>query len=393
MLTASELRGGIYDTLERAYEDHDPELSEAIVDALASSGWDRETFRTLAFFAWRAYESADPASAAAASASDLRGALLAGIRSRTPSSADLVERARLLGTLPVPWCDVALARETIAAAPDDATRIDVVRPLLRCLAHHASDEWAFRLAVAPHVSTTSAAAAGLVAAGYLELDPAPRSRHTMRESLTAGRDLLSVDDAFHLGVRFSIELRDELAADFARTAVARGLERAKLPIAAVVLWIAGARDEALEVVAGFDADASGWGTQAAESLKTFLDARAAPGEVREILAPRPAEGRLKNQATVGALVGRFALLRMRAAESDGRDDEAAREAWAVIGFHGYRGYVLHLQATDAEFDRRLVDRLAVTPDEVLEAHTIIGRRPDVPPPEWFLMEGRLMRRE
>lgn len=58
--------------------------------------------------------------------------------------------------------------------------------------------------------------------------------------------------------------------------------------------------------------------------------------------------------------GRQAFMRMRAYELLGRVDEARSEARAVVAYHDYRDYELHLQFTGFECDPRLPDRLAVS---------------------------------
>ena len=120
-------------------------------------------------------------------------------------------------------------------------------------------------------------------------------------------------------------------------------------------------------------DPFGWATQASRSVAAFLAATdAEPHEVLALCAAGAGTERPGTSiASVGALVGRLAVLRMRAYLA--LDDRvwAAREAGAVVTYHAYRGYALHMQGPDQEFEVALTDRLAVTATEVAEARAVI----------------------
>lgn len=92
----------------------------------------------------------------------------------------------------------------------------------------------------------------------------------------------------------------------------------------------------------------------------------------------------------GAMVGRFTLMRMRAYVPLERRGRAGQEARAVLAYHDYRRYDLHKQMAGFEFYVALVPRLAVTPDDLLEAG-IVGERhaPDLESDTPSLSEGLL----
>lgn len=222
-----------------------------------------------------------------------------------------------------------------------------------------------------------------------------RRRDAIRAALVEHRARPDAEDLLALAILFSIEARDDLASTFAREWSTREAFSPRTPIAALILWIASDREEAALVAARFGPIPQGWFSQAAESMHAFLQAAdAAPADgLRWIIRPAPTEGLRKQPTSVGALVRRLAFMRMRAHAELGERDEAAKEAHAVVGSHGYRAYDPHVQAPCLEFDVRLVDRLQVSPAEVREARTMIASHPDVEDPVWLLREGSLLRRE
>ena len=322
---------------------------------------------------------------------NIRRAAVEHVLSRT-SEDEPVERARLLDCLPVQWVDPDLAHRTIAAAHGERARIDVTRAFLDSLRHHETDAGAYRTAISPHVESNSPVAAELIADAYLSLDPGPRQRQSMRNYLAEHRDGLDPVWMLRLGVRFSVESLDEIAMNFIRGAVANGLDSQQTPVAALVLWIGGDRCGAKVIAETFELDQTGWFTQAARSLQSFIRATAVgPQQALQILATNESEGLVRHPATVGALVARLAFLRMKALVQLERWDEAVREAYAVVATHGYRDYDLHVQGLCSEFDVRLTDRLAVTPDEILQSRLLIAAHRELDPTPWLLIEGQLVR--
>lgn len=181
-----------------------------------------------------------------------------------------------------------------------------------------------------------------------------------------------------VAVRLSIEFRDDEAVDLVWHLVERDdLEPHHPAVLGLILWIAGNRDEAVPVSAlpPAEEDDFGWYTQAAISLNRFIRAsNSDPATVIELLAAgEGTEQPGRPIATVGAMVGRLALMRMRAYLALEQWDLAVLEARTVLEHHGYRRYELHAQPPDREFEVALVSRLAVTPDELLEARATAER--------------------
>ena len=282
--------------------------------------------------------------------------------------------------------------DVAAAGAEDGTRPSVLRHLLRAVRHHESDAGAYRIAVEPYLFSDDAEALALVADAYLVLSLGVERQWAMLDRLDDGRGRLDSATLLTLGVRLSIEARDDLAARLVRTALSAGLRSPELPAAAFVLWTAGHRSEGLEVCDAFDTEAADWHTQAGMSLMTFMrTADADPATVLRLAASLESEGLITQPPAIGALVARLALHRMRAYASQAHGEEAALEARAVITYSSYRDYDLHMQGRNAEFDVRLVDRVQVTPDEVLEARRIIEAHSGIDPPRWMLTEGKLIR--
>jgi hypothetical protein len=391
LLTVPEVRDEIFETLATAERDRDPELLGASMLALDSSLLDEESFSCVAHVSFRAIMRSPPYDKAAAT--EARARIVDYVEMRLSSRPDLRTRASIIAAMPIQWVAPSWILQTTDMAHDHPDRVDVLHTLLPAFRYHYSDVGAYAIGVEPNLESASPEAVSLVASAYETLRLNPRNMADMRDYLRRNKESLQVDDLIRLAVRLSIEFLDDMAVAFVRTAIDLGLEPPRTPVAATVLWIAGEREDARRQAARFERSANGWGSQAAKSLAAFIHAQAAPLEEKILmLAPPASEGLHKRPATVGALVGRLALVRMLAYSALNLPADAALEAHAVIFAHHYRGYDLHMQGRDQEFDVRLVDRLAVTPDEVLEARAIVDANSEVQSPEWLLMEGRLIRR-
>lgn len=321
-------------------------------------------------------------------------ALRARIAVILASDADAQDKAELLAALPVSMTTSAAVHSVLDAVTDRRERIACIRLLARALHHHEHDGGLFAMAVHPHLPLSSGEEAALVAHAYLEIAPASEEARITRRALSTRPDLLDPDALLTLAARFSIEGRDDLAVDFADAAMAHRLEPRRLPVAGAVFWIAGLIDRAQQATFGYEPDAQGWWSQAASSLDAFLrTAGSPPTEVLRLLTRPPSEGLIRRPASVGALVGRAAYLRMCAFRELGALADAVSEAHAVDTAHAYRDYSLHVQAADLEFDRRLLDRLAVTAEELAAVRDLIARHPLIPAPTWSILEGELVRRD
>ncbi len=212
-----------------------------------------------------------------------------------------------------------------------------------------------------------------LAARALATDAVEPARHAELERHVLTHAVGDEDDLASLATRWSIEARDRQAVALARRIVAGGTDLSHAgPIVATVLWIGGDRAAAAELAAQFVPD--GWGSTARASLCAFILAReTGTAESIRALVRRDQEYRA-GIPSVGALVGRLAQLQWRASIELGDEQQAIGCAAAVVQHHGFRGYDLHLQGYGQEFDPRLLDRLAVTPDEVLEAREFLARR-------------------
>jgi hypothetical protein len=246
--------------------------------------------------------------------------------------------------------------------------------------------------VREYVENDDLEALELLVEAYLSLTPEPQDQLAIREYLDRHRTKMDEEDLLRLAVRFSIERRDTFASTFAHGALEAGIRPTRTPVAAIVLWISGERRAAAQAVSLFERDEFGWWDQAAESLALFITvSSAAPERQVDLLRGGVNDATLRRPATVGAMVARLAFLRMRAFSARGDWEEAVSEARAVITTNGYRDYDLHMQRRDSEFDVRLLDRLAVTPDEVLEAKALIETYPELEATRWLLHEGKLIR--
>ena len=309
---------------------------------------------------------------------------------REVDADDPVRAARLTARLPSAWIPADLLRRAAdTAVPDDVRHEHLVWLLPRLLDHDEADT-AHRVMVEPHLELRTHAAVELLVAAYL--DPRMPHREVILAAILRDEHLATSSDLVRIAARLSIELRDDDAVALARRLVARGeLRQVEPEVLAQVLWYAGEREEA-EGVAAIPVpsrDTQGWYTQATDSLAAFRAAQDAdPATVLDLLA-RDQESYRSGIATVGALVARLALMRMRAALALGQAERARWEALAVVLYAGHRGWELHVQQVAVEFEVAFVDRLAVTDEEIAEARAVTGPiGPDDQVPR--LYEGRIL---
>jgi len=396
MIGAGQLQSDLIGLLAHAAESRDPEYADALIQAIRMPDPEPERIAHVAHSAFRAVTDGWEPIGDGRPLTEAADAVRATVHELVEAEPDAVRRARLLGALPPQWADPGLLRSVAGAASGAAERIAVLRALLQTLRHHESSAGAFRIVVRPFLESDEADALDLVVDAWSTLTLDARRRREVLDHLDRHRAAMHPDLLLRISVRLSIETDDARAAACARAAIDSGLPADRLPVAALVLWIHGDREGARDAAAGFASASRGWGNQAAASLAMLVAGLSEPDPAKRIgiLAPSPpAEGLVKRPATVGALVGRTAFLRAQAFARLGRGDEAVAEAEAVVRLHGRREYDLHLQAPDAEFDVRLGDRLAVTPDEVQDARAIVAAHPEIGPHHPFLLEGSVIWRD
>lgn len=287
----------------------------------------------------------------------------------------------LAAALPADW-HTAETLQLVAALDldgDERRRLD--RHLLSALLRLRGPE-AYDRHVRPHLATRTPDAAALLVDAYLQPGLTASHRRAIVAHLAVRLDACSTRDLLRLVVRLSIEVADGPAMTVARHLATRSdLPPSAPPVLGLVLWLGGARSEGREVAQLEPAwhDTFGWPTQAARSVAAYLMAAdAAPGTVLELCAVTLGTGsRDGSIASVGALVGRLAFMRMHAHLRRGDLVRAGREAAAVLEYHAYRGYMLHAQWPGQEFEAAFVDRLAVTPAELADARALARRAGEV----------------
>lgn len=191
-----------------------------------------------------------------------------------------------------------------------------------------------------------------------------------------GLENLSTKQLTKLGAVFALNNEDDDAVKCARLALSReDIAVHDRYLMAFTLWISGEEREGMDVLAAspYDPRAGNWHTSARESLALYLLAREVSAESALALLTKHRGGWAKRSVTtVGALSGRFAYMRMRAYLALGDDEWAGREAYAVMKYHHARHYALHMQTKNQEFPVALVDRMAVTADELREARQVFA---------------------
>lgn len=302
----------------------------------------------------------------------------------------------LAAALPADWHTAETLQLLAALDLDDDERRRLDRHLLPAVLR-LRGRGAYDLHVRPHVATRTPDAAALLVDAYLQPGLTASHRRAIVARLAARLDTCSTGDLLRLAVRLSIEGADRRAMTVARHLATRSdLPPSAPPVLGLVLWLGGARDEGREVAQLEPAwhDTFGWPTQAARSVAAYLVAAdAAPGTVLELCAITVGTGRGDGSiASVGALVGRLAFMRMHAHLRLGDLVRAGREAAAVLEHHAYRGYELHAQWPGQEFEAAFVDRLAVTAADLADARALARRAGEIPDAldcRLVLSEGRL----
>lgn len=382
-----------------ALEGHDPEFGEAVNLLVKRHDLAVKHFQAIAWLTRRAiHEDLLTPLGVSSPLHKVRDAIVEHVRDAIVGTGERELAVRLVTGLPPDWCTQELLKfaATVRLSPTARRRVDM--DLLQIAIHHEGPARAFTMLVDPYLGSPQPAAVDLLAAAYLNSELSASAHAKIRARLLGHSRHGSTASIAPLAVRLSIESRDRDAANLARALARRDdLQPQHPPVLGLILCLAGYRDEAVQIsdLPASRIDEFGWWTQAARSLQAFIRASSGePDTVIELLTlPDHTERPGRSIATVGAMVGRFALMRMRAYLALERWGRAGREARAVLAYHGYRRYDLHMQVAGFEFDVALVSRLAVTPDELLEARIVAERHaPDL---EWdtpSLSEGSLFLR-
>lgn len=221
--------------------------------------------------------------------------------------------------------------------------------------------------------------------------------HGQLTTILEGMESLPTNQLVRLAPLLAIEDEDEAAVKCARLVLSReGVGVHDRYLMAFILWISGEEDEGMDVLSAWPHDpwAGGWHTSGRESLASYLRARdASPEDVIEILTTHPGGWARRSTAAVGALSARFAYMRMKASLALGDNEWAGREAYAVMKYHDARVYSLHTQGRDQEFPGALVNRTAVTMDELREARKVFEANPFNTDRSMILAEGSIYFRD
>lgn len=327
----------------------------------------------------------------------LRDLLTARVGEALTAQSEPQLNVELVAALPAAWCTAEMLRIVAAIDLGGADRRRLDRHLLPAGVRIHGPQAAYDAHVRPHLGARTPDGAALLVDAYLQPGLVAGARSTLVEHLLAQVGTCLTADLLRLVVRLSIERSDGRVTALARHLASRGdLPPSSPPVLGLVLWLGGAPEEGREVARREPAwpDEVGWRTQAARSLAAYLAAvDATPAVVLELCSAVGPTGEPDGSiASVGALVGRLALMRMRAHVARGDLVRAALEAAAVVEHHGYRSYVLHTQWPGQEFEVALVDQLAVTRAELAEARALShaeGTSADAAGRRLVLSEGRL----
>lgn len=285
-----------------------------------------------------------------------------------------------------------------AALPADARLAADIRLIPAAIAVFGA-AWAWRKLVLPRIDDDGLESLHFLCIAYgIPLLP-DDARARLRVSILGHRENVWEDSLRSMTALLSIELRDKEALLLADTLATRDeISLSTSAVVAVVYLVAGERGVARSTIApaATALEEGSWWTAASCSVLRYIQALdARPRDVLTLLATSDQDERPRTGlATVGALVARYSLMRMRAYLTLGDDVWAAREAHAVIRYHRYRGYDLHMQTPGLEFDVRLLDRLTITPEELREADAVTTAHSadddEVAP---MLYEGRVLWRD
>ncbi len=373
LVPEAEVWAEVIQMLQQALERGDPDAAGVVRGLVARDPLSEPLVGELAWLARRAAGEVDGRPTAWA---EVGGTLRADLTERVGEALAGAARTAvgLLAALPAAWCTPEMLRLALAAdVGEDRCGLD--RRLLPAALHLLGDG-AFDALVRRHLASGAPEAAALLADAYRpELSAEHRTELAAR--LLRRPEACPTDALLRCVVRMSVEGADERAVPLATHLAGRpDLPPSAPPVLGLVVWLGGAHEEGrrlAHVPPGWRDD-FGWATQASRAVAAFLDASAADARgVLELCARGDdAERPRSSVAAVGALVGRLAVMRMRAYLALGDRSWAAREAGAVIAFHGYRGYDLHMQGAHQEFDAALTDRLAVTPTELDEARVALA---------------------
>lgn len=379
MITPDELVGEACTIFEPAADARDAALGDAVARLALASDLRPEHVALLArlTFRWTRLDwwSAEPGERTLGPA---RRSLVARVEAEL-AAAGPETAAALVGGFPSAWCPPGWLDRAMASGLAPAARATANAALLRTAVDHRGAEPAFRLLVEPFLSRGTPHGVDLALSAHQH--PELRPRRALREYLVAHVSGAETG-AVALATRLSIDLHDDAAVEIVDRVVRTDLAvwRESAPVLAFVLWVAGRRDDASRVADEFDRHTcgQGWGCVARHSLVDFVRMSSGGVPAQVIASTREAQEHRSGIPSVGALVGRLALMRLHACVAIGEIEQAMLSGVAVLRFHGYRDYDLHLQAADLEFDVRLLDRVAVTPDEVFATRASVDRCPPTP---------------
>lgn len=385
--------------LHDAFEEHDPDFAAAVLMLAQRNDLGLDHFHEVSVIVKRAlFADTETSLADETPLSALREATVDHVRRAISGGADPEHAALLVARLPPEWCTPEFFRFAVTTELSASSRLQVDQELLPVAIHREGSRRSFRALVEPYFQTEGPRETGLIASAYLNKDFQPRERSAIREWLRNNFDNGATEDMIRVAARLSIEFHDDTAAKVALSLSERNdFGPHHSAILGLILWIAGRREDAaaLSETPTQGEDSFGWGSQATYSIRCFLRAsNEKPSKVIEWLTPSNRGDGGFSVATVGAMVGRMAILRMRSYIALGDSARAAREASVVLLHHGYRRYVLHTQNSNGEFEVELVSRLAITPDELCEARRVLESFDDKA--RWsatYLAEGVLFQQE
>jgi|GEM_PF-3650476 len=377
ILTGDEAWLEIAQCLTSGVHRDDPELERVARGLAAGEDIGPAAIAELGAFAqWYAARPSGRSSSRERLGRELRESLTARV-GRAISGEESPGRAvELVAALPSDWCTLPMLTFIAGADLDGEDRRRLDRHLLPAAVRLRGAPQAFEGLVRPHLRAMTTDAARLLVDAYLQPGLAAGHRAALIEHLRAQAQVCSTGDLLRLVVRLSAEGSDEHAVPLAAGMARRGdLPPVAPPVIGLVLWLGGAREQgrAAAQLEPAWSDPFGWATQASRAVAAFLAATVSdpPGVLALCSVGADGEHSVRSVAAVGALVGRLALMRMRAHLALGHVGEAVREARAVVSFHGYRGYDLHAQVPEQEFEVALTDRLTVTSEELGEAVAVL----------------------
>lgn len=373
VLTDNEMRSEWLAVWWEAVEAADEEIVEMVRAMLGHRVLDADLISAFAAGASRLAKRM-PKGAQDPRVEELRSIVLDHVRRAMRAQDPSVAVDLIIGLSPA-WSTPELVQFAAdAALPADARLAADIRMLPAAIAVSGAG-WAWRKLVLPRIDDDGPGALHLLCAAYSNPLLPDDVRTRLRRSIISHRENAPEDSLCRVVALLSIERRDEQALLLADTlAVREGVSAWTSAVLTVVYCVAGRQDIARHTIvsAASAIEEGSWWTAASHSVLRYIQALdAKPRDVLTLLAmPAHHEHPRAGLATIGALVARCSLMRMRAYLALGDYAWAAREAHAVIRYHGYRRYDLHMQVAGLEFDVRLLDRLSIIPEELREAEAV-----------------------